>query len=120
MPPLRIDVYCPRGFSYVRPNRVKVFMGGLEVTRAVGNLLAITHPPTAASLVDGDPPFARLVRWKKRKRLPFVNAREIETTHGESFGFEDWVLCLDELFNLPVVAHDETPYPNEELADGSK
>jgi len=88
-----IEVICPQGWSYVKPNLVKIFMNGVDVTQYVYELLKATHEPSR------DPELDKLV-------CDSYNDVFIEAQYGESFTGEDWIEWLEEMFALEITYKD--------------
>jgi hypothetical protein len=88
-----IEVICPQGWSYVKPNFVKIFMNGVDVTQYVYELLKATHEPSR------DPELNKLV-------CDNYNDVFIQTQYGESFTGEDWIGWLEEMFALEITYKD--------------
>lgn len=80
-----LHLYCPAGWSFVAPNRVRAVLNGVEVSHALPPLL---------NAFSGERACAR--DSPSYLRAPF----------GESFTGDDFAEVVGRLFRVPVEFHD--------------
>lgn len=89
----QLHLVCPDGFSYIEPNKVAVYLAGVNVSKAVGNLFnAWWDEEDSGSGED---------HW-----ILIVGDDYFVTIYGESFCLEDFAAILENIFALEVVCHD--------------